>query len=217
MKYGSPISLRSQLSRQQQMKAIQRCQYQQARFWPPYFGICKVFCSSITLRKEKTINSKYYIALLVRLKEEITKKRPQMKKKKVPFHQDNALCHESIEMMAKLHELLFRLLPHPPYSSNLAPNDYWLFADLKRMLQQKKFGSNEEVILETEAYLKAKDKLFNKKRHQIVREELESMYHPWRRLLMNKVEFCLKIVVLLVNPRTNWVMCHRLEFKLPCQ
>ena len=34
------------------------------------------------LRKERTINSGYYIALLVRLKEVIAKKRPQMKKKK---------------------------------------------------------------------------------------------------------------------------------------
>ena len=46
------------------------------------------------LEKVRTINSEYYIALLVRLKEEITKKQPQMKKKKVLFHQDNAPCHK---------------------------------------------------------------------------------------------------------------------------
>ncbi|EFN85370.1 hypothetical protein EAI_14585, partial [Harpegnathos saltator] len=27
--------------------------------------------------------------------------------------------------------LNFELLPHPPYSPDLAPSDYWLFADLK--------------------------------------------------------------------------------------
>ena len=54
-------------------------------------------------------------------------------------------------------------LPHPPYYSDLASSDYWLFADLKRMLQGKRFGSNEEVISETEAYFEAKDKLFYKK------------------------------------------------------
>ena len=37
------------------------------------------------LEKGRSLNSKYYIALLVRLKEEITKKRPQMKKKKCIF------------------------------------------------------------------------------------------------------------------------------------
>ena len=38
------------------------------------------------------------------LKEKIAIKRPQMKKKKVLFHQDNALCYKSIAMMAKLYE-----------------------------------------------------------------------------------------------------------------
>ena len=100
----------------------------------------------------RTINSKYYIALLVRLKEEIAKKRPQMKKKKkVLFHQDNTPCHKSIVRMAKLYELHFELLLHPPYSPDLAPSDYRLFADLKRMLQGKRFGSTEGVISETEA------------------------------------------------------------------
>ena len=38
------------------------------------------------LKKGRTINSEYYIALLVHLKEEIAKKQPQMKnKKKVLF------------------------------------------------------------------------------------------------------------------------------------
>ena len=88
------------------------------------------------LVKGWTINSEYYIALLVRLMEEIASKRPQMKKK-VPFQQDNAPCHKLIAMMAKLHELHFELLPYPSYSPNLDPSDYWLLADLKRMLQGK--------------------------------------------------------------------------------
>ena len=65
--------------------------------------------------------------------------------------------------MEKRHELHFKLLPHSPYSPDLAPSDYWLFADLKRMLQGKRFGSSEEVISETKAYFEAKDKLFYKK------------------------------------------------------
>ena len=55
------------------------------------------------------------------------------------------------------------MLPHPPYSPNLAPSDYWLFADLEKMLQGKKFGSNEEVVAETEAYFENKDEAFYKK------------------------------------------------------
>ena len=64
--------------------------------------------------KEKSINSEYHIALLVRLKEEIAKKRPQMKKKKELFHPDNVPCKKSIATMKKLYELLFELLPYHP-------------------------------------------------------------------------------------------------------
>ena len=130
------------------------------------------------LEKGRTINNEYYIALLVHLKEEFIKKWPRMKKKKVLFHQDNTLCHKS---MAKLHELHFKLLLHPSYFPDLAPSDYWLFADLKRMLQGKRFGSNEEVISETEAYFEAKQ-IILQRRHWIVREALESVYHQGRRL-----------------------------------
>ena len=69
------------------------------------------------LEKGKTINSDYYTALLNRLKAEIVKKRPHTSKNKILFHEDNAPC-------AKLHKLHFELLPHPPYSPDLAPSDY---------------------------------------------------------------------------------------------
>ncbi|XP_071743600.1 histone-lysine N-methyltransferase SETMAR-like [Lepeophtheirus salmonis] len=55
----------------------------------------------------------------------------------------HAPCHKSVKTMAKIHELGFELLTPPPYSPDLAPSDYFLFTDLKRMLDGKKFSSNE--------------------------------------------------------------------------
>ena len=46
---------------------------------------------------------------------------------------------------------------------SVAASDYWLFADLKKMLQGKRFGSNEELIAETETYFENKDESFYKK------------------------------------------------------
>lgn len=115
------------------------------------------------LKKGQTINSDYYIALLDRLSDEIKRKRPHMAKKKTLFHQDNAPIHKSMKTMAKLHDLHYQLLPHPPYSPDLAPSDYYLFANLKKMLQGKKFMSDDEVIAETEAYFEEKDTSFYKK------------------------------------------------------
>ena len=73
------------------------------------------------------------------------------------------MCYKPIATVAKLHKLHFELLLHPPYSPDLASSDNWLFADLKRRLQGKRFGSNEEVISKTEAYFETKDKSFYKK------------------------------------------------------
>ena len=41
----------------------------------------------------------------------------------VQNHAHNALCHKSIAMMAKLHELHFELLLQPPYSPDLATRE----------------------------------------------------------------------------------------------
>jgi len=127
-------------------------------------------------KKGHTINSDYYIALLEHLKDQIAKKRPHLKKKKVLFHQDNALCHKSIKTMAKLHELGFELLPHPAYSPDLAPSDFFLFADLKRMLAGKKFSSDEEVIAETEAYFETREKSYYK-------NGIEKLYDRYNRCI----------------------------------
>ena len=77
------------------------------------------------------------MALLDRLSAEIKKKRPHMQKKKVLFHQDNAPCHKSMKTMVQLNELNFELFPHPACSPDLAPSDYWPFADLKKCSKER--------------------------------------------------------------------------------
>ena len=86
------------------------------------------------------------------------KKRPHLAKKKVHFHHDNAPAHSSAIATAKLVELRYELLPNPPYSSDLAPCDYFLFPNMKKWLDGKRLTSNEEVIAATEAYLAEFDK-----------------------------------------------------------
>ena len=124
------------------------------------------------------------MALLDRLRAKIKKKRPYIQKKKVLFHQDNAPCYKSLKTMVKLNEVSFELLAHLPYSSDLASSDYWLFADLKKLLQGKIFGSNEEVITETEAYVESKDESFYKKGI----ENLEKRWNECNMLKGNNVD-----------------------------
>ncbi len=74
--------------------------------------------------------------------------------------------------MAKLHELHFNLLLHPSYSPGLVSSDFYLFADLKKMLVRENFGWNE-VMTETNAYFEVKDKSLLQKGVKKVREVLE--------------------------------------------
>ena len=140
MKHGSITSLwsqiGSQLSEQQQVKAVSKrpkTQISAGKVLPSVFWDAQGILFIDYFGKGRTINSEYYIALLVHLKEEITKNGHKWRRKKSSFTK-TIQCHKSIAMMAKLNELHFELLLHPPYSPNLIPSNYWLFAELKRML-----------------------------------------------------------------------------------
>jgi len=84
------------------------------------------------LEKGKTVTGLYYAELLGRFAAELQKIRPHLAKKKVLFHHDNAPVYE--------------LLPHPPYSRDLAPCEFFVFPNLKKSLTGQKFASNEEVV-----------------------------------------------------------------------
>ena len=60
------------------------------------------------------------------------------------FHHDNAPAHSSAIATVKLVELGYELLPHPPYSADLAPFDLFLKKKKKKWLGRKRFTSNED-------------------------------------------------------------------------
>ena len=83
-----------------------------------------------------------------------------MAKKKVLFHQDNARVHTCAVSMAKLYELSYKLVPHPPYSPDLDPSEYVLFPNLKKWLGEKRFSSKDEIIDQTNTYFKDLEKSY---------------------------------------------------------
>ena len=54
--------------------------------------------------------------------------------------------------MAKIHELRYELLPHLPYSRDLALSDFYFFPKLKMFLCGWKFSATEELTGEVEGY-----------------------------------------------------------------
>ena len=54
----------------------------------------------------------------------------------------------------------FEILPHPPYSSDMAPSDFSLFPKLKSHLHGPQYGSNEGVIETANEYFGDQKKVF---------------------------------------------------------
>ena len=110
------------------------------------------------LEKGSTINGKYYSDELHRLREEIKKKRRGKLRNGVYLLHDNAPAHTSKVAMAAAKECGYKILPHPPYSPDLAPSDYFLFPKLKESLRGQKFDSDTDVIGAVNAFFEGQDK-----------------------------------------------------------
>ena len=105
----------------------------------------------------------------------------ERKKEKILFHYDDELSHTSNIVQAKKHELGFESFPYPPYSSDLAPSDYYLFPNLMRWLCGRRFEPIEEVEWETEVYFGGFDKSYYV-------EGIEKLKDHWTRCIELKGE-----------------------------
>jgi len=65
------------------------------------------------------------------------------------------------QKLVKLYELRFELIPHPPYSPDLVPCEFFLFPNLKIWLGGKKFSLNEEVVAVNEYFAGFKTAYFS--------------------------------------------------------
>lgn len=95
------------------------------------------------LDEKQTINATIYREQLQKLVSEIATKRP--KRLSVSFLQDNARPHIAKSVRHILEKLNWTVVPHPPYSPDIAPSDYCLFRALKLHLRQKKFENYEQI------------------------------------------------------------------------
>ncbi|KOX75615.1 Histone-lysine N-methyltransferase SETMAR, partial [Melipona quadrifasciata] len=65
---------------------------------------------------------------------------------------DNARPHVALAVRQKLLQFDWDVLPHPPYSPDLAPSDYYLFLSLKNSLRGKSFTSISEIKTHLDEY-----------------------------------------------------------------
>ncbi|GFR71361.1 histone-lysine N-methyltransferase SETMAR [Elysia marginata] len=106
-------------------------------FWDSE-GIVHIEC----LKQGNTVNSERYIYTLRKLSVRLKCVRPT---KHAILHHDNAKPHTSRQTEEALHKMNFIVLPHPSYSPDLAPSEFYLFPKLKDHLRGNHYGGDEDV------------------------------------------------------------------------
>ena len=102
----------------------------------------------------QTINSDLYIQTLKKLQKRFRRVRPHKDVAEILLQHDNARPHVSLKTQEAITKLGWAVLPHPPYSPDLAPSDFHLFGALKDNIRRKRFGTDEEVVEEVKKWLR---------------------------------------------------------------
>ena len=96
------------------------------------------------LEGRKTVTGFYYVEVLRKLRTKSAKNRPGKLHQGILFHHDNAPAHSARVTKEFLRDIRWELLPHPPFSPDLAPSNFFLFTKLKEHLKGVCFNSTDE-------------------------------------------------------------------------
>jgi histone-lysine N-methyltransferase SETMAR len=141
------------------------------------------------LQRGQTINAEYYSGLLKGpLRTQLIKKRPGKLHARPLLQQDNARPHTARRTIDAIADLRWELLPHPPYSPDLAPSDYHLFPELKKPLRGKRFSSLQEVKDAVERWTKSTPKEF-------FNDGLRKLVSRWKKCIALQGDYIEKLSV----------------------
>jgi len=92
------------------------------------------------------VNKQLYQEVLAHLRDAVCRKRPDLWENQTwMLHHDNALAHVSLLIRSYLAKHQTSIVPHPPYSLDLAPVDFFPFPKLKTTLKGRCFQTIEEI------------------------------------------------------------------------
>jgi len=127
---------------------------QQAKLWIP--GSTATFCSDCTKTCEDTAPKKQTWLL----------------------HHDNALSHTSVLTQQFLAKNKMAVIPHPPYSPDMAPCDFFLFPKMKLKLKGRLFDTTEEIQAKLQRLLDT-----------LIEKDFQQAFQKWRR----RWDWCLHV------------------------
>jgi [histone H3]-lysine36 N-dimethyltransferase SETMAR len=125
------------------------------------------------------VTADIYCKQLDRMSAKLKIKRPRLvNKNQVILLHDNARPHTAQKTRQKIKELGYEILPHPAYSPDIAPSDYYLFRSLQHHLKGQRFAS-------IEAIKKTIKDFFDKKDITFYRKGIEDLVNKWTHVIEN--------------------------------
>lgn len=115
------------------------------------------------LKPSETITGALYRTQLMRLSRALKEKRAHYYSRhdKIILLHDNARPHVAAPVKTYLETLNWEVLPHPPYSPDLAPSDYHLFRSMAHGLSEQRFTSYEDTKNWVDLWIASKDFFFD--------------------------------------------------------
>ena len=110
------------------------------------------------LPENTTLTAAKYSVQLSKVAAELEKK--GLNGNKIYFQHDNAKPHVGGSVKAKIKQLSWEVVPHPPYSPDLAPSDYHLFLSLSNDLRDKKFINETDLKIYIQGFFDSKPQEF---------------------------------------------------------
>ncbi|MEE4247654.1 MAG: transposase [Kangiellaceae bacterium] len=100
----------------------------------------------VKLQDQATVTARWYVEeCLPVVISSVTERAPRTGMRGRRLHHDNAPAHTAAVTRQFLDQNGIRTLPHPPYSPDLAPCDFWLFPKMKESLKGRRFQSDKDL------------------------------------------------------------------------
>lgn len=136
------------------------------------------------LKPGETVNAERYRQQLTNLNHALIEKRPEWARRhgRVILQHDNAPSHATKVVKDTVAALGWDILPHPPYSPDLAPSDYHLFSSMGHALAEQHFGSFEDV----EKWL---DEWIDEKNEQFFWQGIHNLPERWEKCVKSEGQY----------------------------
>jgi histone-lysine N-methyltransferase SETMAR len=147
------------------------------------------------IRADRRITTRYN-----KFKKHFRRVRPGKNPAEMLLQHDDARPHTSLRAREHITKMGWTVLPHPPYSPDLAPSDFHLFGSLKNALRGTRFEDDDSVIEAVMKWLRRWEKSW-------YRQRIHALVPGWRKAVQIDGDY----VENSVCKRNIHLYCHKIS------